>query len=50
MKNFKAIWVCASTRFDAISVTTKILESLTEEKPSADRFAPEESQAETEVW
>ncbi|KAK3139542.1 hypothetical protein QOZ80_5AG0384930 [Eleusine coracana subsp. coracana] len=34
-KKFKVIWVRVSTTFDATSVTSKILESLTGEKPSA---------------
>uniref|UniRef100_A0A0A9DJ37 Uncharacterized protein n=1 Tax=Arundo donax TaxID=35708 RepID=A0A0A9DJ37_ARUDO len=37
-KNFKVIWVCVSTRFDATSVTSKILESVTGAKPSADHI------------
>ncbi|XP_062202401.1 disease resistance protein RGA2-like isoform X2 [Phragmites australis] len=37
-KSFKVIWVCVSNRFDATSVTSKILESVTGAKPSADHL------------
>jgi hypothetical protein len=38
VKNFKVIWVRVSTRFNATSVTSKILESVTQLKPEADHL------------
>lgn len=38
VNNFKVIWVHVSTRFNATSVTSKILESVTGVKPDADHL------------
>nr|UBY07442.1 NBS-LRR disease resistance protein [Dasypyrum villosum] len=40
LKHFKIIWVTVSTSFDATSVTSKILESITRVKPNTDHLEP----------
>nr|WLO97317.1 Pm55 protein [Dasypyrum villosum] len=40
VKHFKIIWITVSTSFDATSVTSKILESITRVKPNTDHLEP----------
>nr|WLO97319.1 Pm2 protein [Dasypyrum villosum] len=40
LKHFKVIWITVSTSFDATSVTSKILESITRVKPNTDHLEP----------